>query len=125
MDGCHRRRGIGYGIITVDIMNILTIDPTTTDLQVVSSYVEDDRELNVLVSTMVSPDEKPGVPEPRWTVIADPVTREIIRIEFCVATDEGFEYPEYTPTDEQMLLFKKFVDECQQSVGSLESQRKG
>lgn len=58
MDGCHRRRGIGYGIITVDIMNILTIGPTTTDLQVVSSYVEDDRELNVLVSTMVSPEQQ-------------------------------------------------------------------
>lgn len=91
----------------------MKIDSTTTNLQFVSSYVEDNTELNVLVSTKVSPDEKPDDPEPRWTVIADPVTREIIRVEFCVATDEGFEYPEYTPTNEQMALFKKFAKECE------------
>jgi hypothetical protein len=91
----------------------MKIDVTTTDLAVVSSYVEDDKELNVLVSPPVSPDEKPGYPEPRWTVIADPVTREIIRIEFCAATDEEFEYPEYTPTNEQIALFKKFAKECE------------
>ena len=85
----------------------------TTDLVVKSSYVEDDKELNILVSTPVSPDEKPGDPEPRWTVVADPQTREVIRVDFCVATDEGFEYPEYTPTDEQMALFKKFAKECE------------
>ena len=59
----------------------MKIDSTTTNLQFESSYVEDDKELNVLVSPPVSPDEKPGDPEPRWTVIADPVTREIIRAE--------------------------------------------
>ena len=91
----------------------MKIDSTTTNLQFESSYVEDDKELNVLVSPPVSPDEKPGDPEPRWTVIADPVTREIIRVEFAIATDEGFEYPEYTPTDEQMVLFKKFAKECE------------
>lgn len=91
----------------------MKVDAHTTDLAVVSSYVEDDKELNVLVSTKVSPEEKPSDPEPRWTVIADPVTREIIRVEFCVATDEGFEYPEYTPTNEQMALFKKFAKECE------------
>ncbi len=91
----------------------MIIDSATNNLQFVSSYVEDDKELNVLVSTKVSPDEKPGDPEPRWTVIADPVTREVIRVEFCVATDEGFEYPEYTPTNKQMALFKKFAKECE------------
>lgn len=91
----------------------MKVDAHTTDLAVVSSYVEDDKELNVLVSTKVSPEEKPSDPEPRWTVIADPVTREIIRVEFCVATDEGFEYPEYTPTNEQMALFRKFAKECE------------
>ena len=91
----------------------MNIDMTTTNLQFESSYVVDDKELNVLVSTKVSPDDKPGDPEPRWTVIADPVTREIIRVEFAIATDEGFEYPEYTPTDEQMVLFKKFAKECE------------
>ena len=80
-----------------------------TDLQVVSSY----KELNVLISTKVSSGEKPDDPEPRCTVIADPVTREIIRVEFCVATDNGFEYAEYTPTNEQMALFKKFAKECE------------
>lgn len=91
----------------------MKIDSTTTNLQFESSYVEDDKELNVLVSTKVTPGEKPGDPEPRWTVIADPVTREIIRVEFCVATDEGFEYPQYTPTHEQITLFRKFAKECE------------
>lgn len=89
------------------------IDVTRTDLVVESSYVEDDKELNVLVSTKILPDDKPKDPEPRWVIIADPKTREIIRIEFCVATDEGFEYPEYTPTAEQMELFKRFAKECE------------
>lgn len=89
------------------------IDVTRTDLVVESSYVEDDKELNVLVSTKILPDDKPEDPEPRWVIIAAPKTREIIRIEFCVATDEGFEYPEYTPTAEQMELFKRFAKECE------------
>ena len=87
----------------------MSIDPTTTTLEVVSSYVEDDKELNVLVSTPVSPDEKPGDPEPRWTLIADPETRELLRVDFCVATEEGFEYPLYAPTLEQRELFRNFV----------------
>ncbi len=78
------------------------------DLEVESSYVEDG-ELNVLVSPKVSPDEKPGDPEPRWTLIANPKTRELLRVDFCVATDEGFEYPEYEPTPEQLELFRSFV----------------
>lgn len=89
------------------------LETNTTDLEVVSSYIEDSKVLNILISTPPSPAEKPGDPEPRWTVIADPVTREIIMVEFCVATDEGFEYPEYTPTNEQMALFKKFAKECE------------
>lgn len=44
------------------------IDFSTTGLEVVSSYVEDDTELNVLVSTKVSHDEKIGELEPRWTI---------------------------------------------------------
>ena len=91
----------------------MKIDMATTNLQIESSYVEDGKEQNILVSPLVSPDEKTGDPEPRWTVIADPVTREIIRVEFCVATDEGFEYPQYTPTNEQMALFRKFAKECE------------
>ena len=90
-----------------------TVDMSTTDLEVVSSYIEDGNELNVLVSTTVKPNEKPGDPEPRWAIIADPDTREVIRVDFCVATDEGFEYPEYTPTAEQMELFKRFAKECE------------
>lgn len=94
-------------------VHIVDVAGSTTNLQVVSSYVEDDKELNVLVSTRLSTDENPGDPEPRWTVIADPVTREINRVEFCVATDEGFEYPAHTPTDAQMALFMKFAKECE------------
>ena len=78
------------------------------DLEVESSYVEDG-ELNVLVSPKVSPDEKPGGPEPRWMLFANPKTRELLRVDFCVATDEGFEYPEYEPTPEQLELFRSFV----------------
>ena len=91
----------------------MNIDSTTTDLVVESSYVEDGKELNILVSPPVSPDEKTGDSEPRWTIIADPETREVIMVYFCVATDEGFEYPEYTPTAEQMELFKRFAKECE------------
>lgn len=40
-----------------------------TDLEIVSSYVEDDKELNVLVSTKVAPGKKPGDPEPHWTIM--------------------------------------------------------
>ncbi len=47
----------------------MKIDMTTTNLQFESSYVEDDKELNVLVSTKIMPDEKPGDPEPRWTIM--------------------------------------------------------
>lgn len=47
-------------------------DMTATDLVVVSSYVEDDKELNVLVSTKVSHDEKIGELEPRWTIRQTP-----------------------------------------------------
>ena len=82
------------------------------DLEVESSYVEDG-ELNVLVSPKVSTDEKTGDPEPRWTLIADSQTRELLHVDFCVATDAGFEYPLYTPTKEQMSLFKKFAKECE------------
>ena len=78
------------------------------DLEVESSYVEDG-ELNVLVSPKVSPDEKPGGLEPRWMLFANPKTRELLRVDFCVATDEGFEYPEYEPTPEQLELFRSFV----------------
>ena len=78
------------------------------DLEVESSYVEDG-ELNVLVSPKVSPDEKTGDPEPRWTLIANPKTHELLRVDFCVATNEGFEYPEYEPTPEQLELFRIFV----------------
>ena len=78
------------------------------DLEVESSYVEDG-ELNVLVSPKVSPDEKPGNPEPRWTLIANPKSRELLRVDFCVVTDKGFEYPPFKPSPEQMDLFRSFV----------------
>ena len=47
----------------------MNIDMTTTNLQFESSYVEDDKELNVLVSTKVTLGEKLGDPEPRWTIM--------------------------------------------------------
>ena len=96
-----------------DENNCMKSGMTTTEFEAVSSYVEDDKELNVLFSTKVSPDEKLGDPEPRWAVITDPVTRGITRVEFFVATDEGLGYPEYTPSNEQMALFRKFAKECE------------
>ena len=96
-----------------DENNCMKSGMTTTEFEAVSSYVEDDKELNVLFSTKASPAEKLGDPEPRWAVITDPVTRGITRVEFFVATDEGFGYPEYTPSNEQMALFRKFAKECE------------
>ena len=96
-----------------DENNCMKSGMTTTEFEAVSSYVEDDKELNVLFSTKVSPDERLGDPEPRWAVITDPVTRGITRVEFFVATDEGFGYPEYTPSNAQMALFRKFAKECE------------
>lgn len=87
------------------------IDATRIDLEVESSYVEDDTELNILVSPKLSHNEKQGDPEPRWTIVANPKTREIIRVDFCVASNEGFEYPDYKPTEKQMALFKQFAAE--------------
>lgn len=88
-----------------------TIDATRTDLAVESSYVEDDAELNILVSPKLSQNENQGDPEPRWTIVVNPKTKEIIRVDFCVASNEGFEYPDYKPTEKQMALFKQFVAE--------------
>ena len=50
--------------------------------------------------------------EPRWRIIADPKTHDVREVEFCIATDDGFEYPEWTPTDEQIALFRRFAKEC-------------
>ena len=36
----------------------VSIDPTTTNLEVVSSYVEDGKDLNILVPMSASTDEK-------------------------------------------------------------------
>lgn len=91
----------------------MKFNASTVDLQVIPLHVEDGKEVNVLVSKKVSPDEKPGVIGPHSTIIANPVMQEVIRVEFCVATDEGFEYPQYTPTNEQMALFKEFAKECE------------
>ena len=78
------------------------------DLEVDSSYVEDGN-LNVLVLTVIPSEEQPDDPEPRWTLIADPVTRQLLRMNFCVSTEDGFGHPQYTPTKEQMNLSRKFV----------------
>jgi len=84
------------------------LEMNTTDIQVESSYVEDG-VLNVLVSRRVTENEKPSDPEFRWTLLADPKTRELKRVDFCIAKDEGFEYPAYSPTVEQMALFNDIV----------------
>ena len=77
------------------------------NLEVESFYVEDGAQ-NVLVSPKVSPDEKSGEPVPRWTLIANPKTRKLLRVDFFLATDEGLEYPQYMPIKEQKKLFYKF-----------------
>lgn len=112
MGGYHRKLGIGYGITTVDVIRVMSINSTTTGFQAVPLYVEDDKELNILVSAKVSPDEEPGDPGPRWMIVANPESRVVIRDGFCVATDDGVEYSEYVPTDEQVALFNQFAREC-------------
>jgi len=86
--------------------DLMQIDETNCSVE--AAYVEDG-ELNVLVSRKVADDEKPGDPEPRWILYADPKTREFKRVEFCIATDEGFEFPPYVPTAEQMSLFENIA----------------
>jgi hypothetical protein len=82
----------------------------TTELKVASSYLEDG-ELQILVVPKC--DDKDASRELRWRLSVDPQTRHVLRVEFCIATNDGFEYPPYTPSSEQMDLFRQFAKECQ------------
>ena len=82
------------------------LNKEAVDLQVESSDVEDGT-LYVLVSQPVVPDEKPGDPVARWVVEADPKTRKVRHVEFCVATDKGLVHPPYEPTPSQLALFRR------------------
>jgi hypothetical protein len=82
----------------------------TTELKVASSYLEDG-ELQILV--VPKNDDKNASREMRWRLSVDPQTRHVLRVEFCIATNDGFEYPPYTPSSEQMDLFRQFAKECQ------------
>ena len=62
----------------------------TTELKVASSYLEDG-ELQILV--VPKSDDKDASRELRWRLSVDPQTRHVLRVEFCTATDDGFEYP--------------------------------
>ncbi len=94
--------------------NEMTKEMSSTDLNVDSSYVEDG-ELCILVSQKEKGNSAPANGtaandrEPRWRVIADTKTRAIREVQFFVSTDEGFEYPDYTPTEAQMKVFKRFA----------------
>lgn len=100
--------------------NELAKEMSLTDLQVSSSYVEDG-ELCILVSrkskehSASSEDSGASDREPRWRIVADPETRAIREVQFFVSTDEGFEYPDYKPTEEQMEIFKCFAEN--ESIG--------
>ena len=83
----------------------------STNLQMVSSYIEDEN-LNVLICENEEPSSESNDKQQRWVVIANPTTRQIKNIEYFISTNEGFEYPEYTPTQSQLELFKRFVVEC-------------
>lgn len=78
------------------------IDICTSDLQEESSYVEDNKELYLLVSARISSDWKSGDSGSRGTIITVPGLREVPGGDSCVVTNEGFDYPEYAPTDEQV-----------------------
>lgn len=93
-------------------------DKHTTELERVSAYIEDG-ELNVLVST---PCETTGEDDLRWVVTANPETKSIDNVVFCIATDEGFDYPDYVPTAGQMSVFQRFVED---SVQELEKVKDG
>jgi len=100
--------------------NEMAKEMSLTDLQVSSSYIEDG-ELCILVSRKEK--ETPAFAknaeasdrEPRWRIVADPETKEIREVQFFVSTDEGFEYPDYKPTEEQMEIFKRFAEN--ESIG--------
>ena len=82
----------------------------TTELKVASSYLEDG-VLQILVVPKCG--DKDALREMRWRLSVDPQTRHVLRVEFCIATDDGFEYPPYTPSSEQLDLFRQFAKECE------------
>ena len=50
-----------------------------------------------------------GDPTARWVFEADPKTRKVRHVEFCIATDKGLEHPPYEPTPSQLALFRRFA----------------
>ena len=85
-------------------------DAGSAELKIVSSYLEDG-ELQILV--VPKDDGKSASREMRWRLSVDPQTRHVLRVEFCIATDDGFEYPPYTPSSQQLDLFRQFAKECE------------
>lgn len=76
----------------------------SANFELVSSYIEDG-DLNALIT--VGGDQNGD--DYRWTVIADPETREIKEAYLQVATDDGIEDPDHKPTQEQMDALKKII----------------
>jgi len=74
-----------------------------TDLYLVSSY-EEDTDMVMLISSKSNHDL-------RLSVNADAQTGAIKEIVCAISTNEGFYYPEYSPTKAQLALFRKFSNQ--------------
>ena len=73
-----------------------------------SSYEEDGKIYILASSKPISKDAATYI-IPRWDIAVDPATRKIDEINFFLSLDEGFEYPSYTPTKEQLSLFDQWA----------------
>ncbi len=76
------------------------------EIEFVSSYIEDG-ELNVLAELRTSPRGRYA----RWMLTADPKTKELKEVHHFISTNDGFEYPEFTPTKAMLRRFRALVGE--------------
>ncbi len=76
------------------------------EIEFVSSYIEDGK-LNVLAELRTSPHGRYA----RWMLTADARTKELKDVHHFISTNEGFEYPEFTPTKAMLGRFQTLVGE--------------
>ena len=89
----------------------MNIDTTKLVPEFESSY-EEDGKLHVLASGETIYKKDGAYIIPRWNITVSPDTREIEEGDFFLSLDEGFEYPDYTPTEEQMTLFRRWAKQA-------------
>ena len=89
----------------------MNLDTTKLIPELEYSY-EEDGKLHVLASS--EPIYRDGAIYmiPRWNITVSPASREIEEMDFFLSLDEGFEYPAYTPSEEQLALFFRWAKEA-------------